>query len=77
MPVREPDPQGAVRDDFGEGEVGSFGVEVAFDDLQVGGEGAEVVVGFFVGEVAQAEDGADFVGGEEFFELRLWRGGRG
>ena len=38
-----------MRDDFGEGEVGSFGVEVAFDDLDVGGDGAEVVVGFFVG----------------------------
>lgn len=31
----EPDTEGAVGDDAGQGEVGGFGVEVALDDLEV------------------------------------------
>ena len=49
MAVREADAQAAVRDDFREGEIGRVDVEVAFDDLQVGGYGAEEVVGGFGG----------------------------
>ena len=71
MAVGETDAQRAVRDDFGEGQVGRLDVVVTLDDLQVRGDLAEEVVGFFVGEVAEAEDLADFAGGEEFFEL--WR----
>lgn len=59
-----------MSDDFRKGEVGCFNVKVALHYLKVGGDGAEEVVGFFVGEVAEAEDLAYFVGGEEFFELR-------
>ncbi len=67
--VGETDAEGAMGDDFGEGELGGFDVEVAFDDLQVGRDLPEEVVGFFAGEVAEAEGLADLAGGEEFFEL--------
>jgi hypothetical protein len=63
-------PQRAMCDDFGEGEAGSFRVVIAFDDLEIGRDGAEVVVRFPVGEIAQADDLADFSGGEELFKLR-------
>lgn len=49
MAMREPDPQVAVGDDFGEREVCGVDIEVTFDDLEVWGGGAEEVVGFFVG----------------------------
>lgn len=74
--MREADAEGAVGDDLGEREVGGqvrgqqgLGVEVAAHELQVGGEGAQEVVGRGGGEVAEAEGLADFAGGEEFFEL--------
>ena len=58
-----------MRDDFGGGEVGCIDVEVAPDDLEVRCYGTEEVVGGRVGEVAEAEDLADFTGGKEFLEL--------
>jgi hypothetical protein len=69
--MREAYPQTAVGDDLREGERGGgrVAVEVAFDEVQVGGEGAEVVVGGAVGEVAKAEDLAYLTRSEEFFEL--------
>lgn len=67
--MREPDPQGPMRHDFRGRKVRRVDVEVAFDDLQVRRDAAEEVVGGGVGEVAEAEDLADFAGGEEFFEL--------
>jgi hypothetical protein len=69
VPVREADAQRAVRDDFGEGEVRRFDVEVAFDDLQVGRDAAEEFICFAVRDVAEAQDLADFAGREEFLEL--------
>ena len=69
MAVREADAQRAVTDDFGERQLRRFDVEVAFDDLEVGGDGAQEVVGFFRRQVAEAEGLADFAGGEEFLEL--------
>ena len=73
--------------DFREGKVGGLGVEIALDDLKVRGDGAEVVVGFLVGQVAETEDLGDLVGGEEFLELGVssvrvgrvgwWDGGSG
>lgn len=69
MAVREADAQRAMRHDLGERQVGRFGVEVALDDLEVGRQRAQVVVCFLVGQVAETEDRADFVGCEEFFEL--------
>lgn len=56
-------------DDFGEGEIRRFDVEVTFHNLEIGGYGAEEIVGLFVGKIAEAEDLTDFVGGEEFFKL--------
>lgn len=44
-------------------------VEVAFDELQVGRDAAQEGVDGGGGQVAQAEDLADFAGGEEFLEL--------
>lgn len=49
-------------------------VEVAFDELQVGRDAAQEGVDGGRGQVAQAEDLADFARGEEFLEL-CWRGG--
>jgi hypothetical protein len=71
VPVREADAQRAVRDDFREGEVRRFDVEVAFDDLQVWRDAAQEFVGFAVRDVAEAQDLADFAGREEFLELEL------
>ena len=50
--VGEADAETAKGDDFGEREIGGFGVEVPFHDLQVWSQGAEVVVCFLVGQVA-------------------------
>jgi len=55
------------------GGVGQGDVEVAFDELEVGGEVAEEGVDGGRGQVAEAEDLADFAGGEEFLELFIGR----
>ena len=47
-------------------------VEVAFDELQVGRDAAQEGVDGGGGQVAQAEDLADFARGEEFLELWWW-----
>lgn len=47
-------------------------VEVAFDELQVGRDAAQEGVDGGRGQVAQAEDLADFAGGEELLELWWW-----
>lgn len=65
----EADAQRAVGDDLGEGEVGGLDVEVALDDLQVGGGAAQEVVRVLVGEITETEDLADFARGEELLEL--------
>lgn len=49
-------------------------VEVAFDELQVGRDAAQEGVDGGRGQVAQAEDLADFARGEEFLELCWWGG---
>ena len=41
--------EGAMCHHLGEGEVGGFSIEISLDDLEVWGNGAEVIVGFFVG----------------------------
>lgn len=58
-----------MSDDFGEGEVGGLGVKITLDDLEVRRDGAKVVIGFLVGQVAETEDLGDLVGGEELLEL--------
>jgi hypothetical protein len=69
VPMREAYAQAAVRDHFGEGEVGGLDVEVALDDLQVRRDAAEELVRLLVGDVAEAEDLADLPWGEELLEL--------
>ena len=51
------------------GQIWGFDVVVAAHDLEVWCEAAEEGVGGAVGEVAEAEDLADFAGGEEFLEF--------
>lgn len=55
--------------DFREREIGSFDIEVAFDDLKVGRYATQELEGFFVGDVAEAEYLTDFTGCEELLEL--------
>lgn len=61
--------QRAMRDNFRDGQVGGVGVEVAADDLEIGSDRAEEFVGGRVGEIAEAEDLANFSGSEELFKL--------
>lgn len=61
---------------FRQGQVGRIDVEIAFDDLEVGRDGAEVVVRQRGREVSETEDLPDFAGGEEFLELGRVRKGR-
>lgn len=75
--LEEADAQGAVGDDLREGQGGGLDVEAALDDLEVGRDGAEVLVGRLVGQVSQAEGLGDFARGKELFELFCWRGGGG
>lgn len=56
-------------DDLREGQGCGFDVVPALDDLEVWRDGAEIVVGVFVGEVAQAECLADLAWREELLEL--------
>lgn len=53
MAMSEADAQRAVGDDLGEGEVGRLDIEVALDDLQVGSDAAQEVVGILVGKVTE------------------------
>ena len=55
--------------DLGEREGRRVGVVPALDDLQVRRDRTQVVVGWAVGEVAEAEGLPDLAWGEEFFEL--------
>lgn len=43
-------------DNFGQGEVRSIHVKVAFDDLQVWGYLTKEIVGLFVGKIPKTED---------------------
>lgn len=68
--LEEADADGAVGDDLGQRQRGGLDVVAALDDLEVGRDGAQVVVGGLVGEVAQAERLANLAGREELLELR-------
>lgn len=67
--LEEADADAAVLDDVCDGEGGGLDVVAAADDLEVWADGAEVLVGCLVGEVAQAEGLGDLPWGEEFLEL--------
>lgn len=61
-----------IRCGGGRGGGAERNVEVAFDELQVGRDAAQEGVDGGGGQVAQAEDLADFARGEEFLELWWW-----
>ena len=61
--------QRAVGDDLGQRQGRSLDVEAALDDLKVGRDAAEVLVGWLVRQVAQADGLADLSGCEELLEL--------
>lgn len=67
--LEEADAEGAVGDDLADGQGRGLDVVPAADDLEVRRDGAEVVVGRAVRQVAQAEGLGDFPGREEFLEL--------
>lgn len=56
-------------DDLGQRQGGGLDIEAALDDLEIGRDGPEVLVGVLVGEVAEAEGLADLAGSEELLEL--------
>jgi hypothetical protein len=68
--LEEADAQSAMGDDLGEGQGSGLDIEAALDDLEVGGDGAEVLVCVLVGQVAQAQSLANLARGEELLELR-------
>lgn len=72
MSMCKADPERAVCDHFGQGEIRSFDVEIPLDHLEIGGDLTEKIVGFFIGEIAQEQDLADFARREEFSKLRRW-----
>lgn len=63
------DAQTAMSHDLGQRQIGRVDIVVSLDELKVRGDLAEELKGLAVGEVAQAENLADFAGGEEFLEL--------
>ena len=52
MTVSKANSEATVLDNFGQGEVGRIRIEVAFDNLKVGCNRSEEVVGFLVCDVA-------------------------
>jgi hypothetical protein len=71
----EADADAAVLDDVCDGEGGGLDVLAAADDLEVRADGAEVLVGGLVGEVAEADGLGDLARGEELLELEGCAGG--
>ena len=62
-------PQSAMLYHFGQSQVGSFGVEITLDNVQIGSRLAQEVICLFVGDIAQAYHLADLARCEEFPEL--------
>lgn len=67
--LEEADADAAVRDHLRQRQRRGLDVVAALDDLEVGRDGAQVLVCIFVGQVAQAEGLADLAGREELLEL--------
>lgn len=68
--LQEANSEGAVLHDGGYGQGGGLDIVPALDDLEVRGDGAEVLVGRLVGQIAEAEGLGDLAGGEELLKLR-------
>ena len=54
---------------LGKSEIRCLHIEVTFDDLKIRRNLSEEIVSFFVGQVAQAENLANFARSKELFEL--------
>lgn len=67
--LEEADADGAVGDDLGQRQGRGLDVKAALDDLEIGRDGAEVLVGALVGQVAEAEGLADLARGQQLLEL--------
>lgn len=59
--------------DLGEWKRGSVGIVAAANDLQIGGYGAEIVVGLTIGEISETESLANFSRGQKLLELQFER----
>ena len=60
--LQEANADGAVRDNLGQRQGGGLDIEAALDDLDIGRDRAEVLVGLLVGEVSEAQRLADLAG---------------
>ena len=52
MTMGEPDSHRAMRDHFRERKIGGLDVEITLDDLEIGSQSSQEIVGVFVGQVA-------------------------
>ena len=60
-----------MSDDFRWREVRCFDIEVSFDNLEIGGDSSEEVIGCIIREVSKTEDLADLARYQELLELLL------
>ncbi len=68
--LEEADADAAVRDDLRQRQRRGLDVVPALDDLEVGRNGAQVLVRVLVGQVAEAQRLANLAGREELLELQ-------
>ncbi len=61
-----------MRDNLRRRKIRSLNVKIAFDNLEVGRDLTEEVIGFLVGQVAQAQDLADFAWRKKLLKLQAW-----
>lgn len=69
--LEEADADAAVGDDLRQGEGRGLDIGAALDDLEVRRQGAEVLVGVLVGEVAETQRLADLARCEQLLELQI------
>lgn len=72
--LEEADADAAVRDDLRQRQRRGLDVVPALDDLEVGRDGAQVLVRVLVGQVAEAQRLANLARREELLELQSGRG---
>lgn len=67
--LQETNAKAAVGDDLGQWEGGGLDVIAALHNLEIGGDGSQVLVRVLIGQVSKAKRLADLSGGEELLEL--------
>lgn len=67
--LEEADADAAVGDDLRQGERRGFDIGAALDDLEVRRQGAQILVGVLVGEVAETQGLADLARRKQLLEL--------